>query len=154
MKALCCTGLTVARLIRGEKISHLHHIFSDTKRLWAWKSSFRAYFCFFFVFFSRCKSPVWHFHSSVVSYGNWMHVHLPSVSSISSECCQLSGVIILRLMTHFPVWSKVKARISFLLISVNKITHGSRWKGLWSPDCLVRAWHGMNNTSGLQVNTA
>lgn len=41
--------------------------------------------CLFFCFFFMVWSPIWHFLSSVVSCGNWMVVHLPSVSPLAAN---------------------------------------------------------------------
>lgn len=96
---------------KGRK-SHSHHIFSDTKRLWTWKSISRV--CVWVFFFHGLKPSM---TLSLLCCLLWelngcsLTICLP----ISSKCCQLSAVIILRLMTYFPVWSKVKADRPFRL---------------------------------------
>lgn len=93
---------------------------------------------FFFFYTTRCDT----------------FTHLSSLMGI--ECSftnQLSSLLVANAVNwvvylspvSFPCLSKSEGGISVLLISLNKITLGLKWKGLWGPDCLVKARHGMNH---------
>lgn len=129
---------------RGPLLHGTHHIriiFSQTQRSYASPVSGCIPVCcwfFFFFYTTRCDT----------------FTHLSSLMGI--ECSftnQLSSLLVANAVNwvvylspvSFPCLSKSEGGISVLLISLNKITLGLKWKGLWGPDCLVKARHGMNH---------